>query len=162
MAATKRKKKNIDTNSILMAIVMIALGVLFMILKGGVLSIAMTMLGVALIIVAVIDLVQKQWLSCVIMAILGIAVIVFGWKLVGIARFVLAAVLLVYGVLQTIESFKGFKKKTSFLTKLCALLQAIVIIAIAVLLLFDKPLLWIVGGIFFVVEGVLSLIKALS
>ena len=160
--AQKKKKSSIDSNALLMAIVMIALGVLFIIKKGGVLSVAMTVLGIALLVVAVIDLIHKQWTPCVIKAILGIAVIVFGWAFVKIARYVLAGVLLIYGVLQIIEAFKGFTKKATFLSKLFSLLEALVIVAIAVLLFLNTSILWIVGGIVFIVEGGLALIKALA
>lgn len=160
--AQKKKKSSIDSNALLMAIVMIALGILFIVMKGRVLSIAMTVLGIALIIVAVIDLINKQWVPCIIKAILGIAVIVFGWSFVKIARYVLAGVLLIYGVLQIVEAFKGFKKKASFLSKLFSLLEALVIVAIAVMLILEVNLLWILGGIFFIVEGGLALIKALA
>jgi len=162
MAQKKKKKKNIDGNAILLAIVMMALGVLFLVMKGGVLSIAMTVLGVALLIVAVIDLFNKRLGSCLINAILGIAVIVFGWVLVDIARYVLGAVLLVHGIMQVIGAFKGFKKRTSFLSKLFALLEALVVVVIAVLLFLGSSYLWVVGGIFFIVEGVLGFIKALA
>ena len=160
--AQKKKKNSIDSNALLMAIVMIALGVIFLVLKGGSLSIAMTVFGVALLIVAVIDLVQKQWVPCIIKAILGVAVLVFGWALVDIARYVLAAVLLIYGVLQIIEAFRGFKKKASFLSKLFSLLEALVVVAIAVLLFLNSSWLWVIGGIFFIVQGALGLIKALA
>ena len=158
----QKKKVSINSNAILMAVVMLVLGILFIVMKGGVLSIAMTVLGVALLVVAVIDLINKQWVPCIIKAVLGIVVIVFGWALIDISRYVLAGVLLIYGVLQIIEAFKGFKKKTSFLSKLFSLLEALVIVAIAVLLFRNTSILWIVGGIFFIVEGVLSLIKALT
>ncbi|MBQ7923824.1 MAG: DUF308 domain-containing protein [Clostridia bacterium] len=150
------------SNNLIMAIIMIALGILFIIFKAGVISIAMTVFGVALLVVAVLDLLNKDWVPCVVKAVLGVAVILFGWLLVDIARIVLAVVLLIYGVLQVIEACKNLKKNKSLLSKILIFVEPVVIVAIAVCLFFNINILFIIAGVFFLVEGILGLIKALK
>lgn len=157
-----KKSKFSISNNLIMAIAMIALGILFIIMKAGVISIAMTVFGVALLVVAVIDLLNKDWVPCVIKAVLGIAVIVFGWALVDIARYILAGVLLIYGVLQVIDTVKKLKQNKTLLSKLLVLVEPVVIVAIAIFLFFNVDILFIIAGIFFLIEGVLALIKALK
>ena len=121
--------KKQQSNDLVMSIIMIALGVLFIVFKAGVISIAMTIFGVALLVVAVLDLLNKNWTPCVVKAVLGIAVILFGWVLIDIARIVLAIVLLVYGVLQVIEACKLLKKNKALLSKILIFVEPAVIVA---------------------------------
>ena len=154
--------KKQQSNDLVMSIIMIALGVLFIVFKAGVISIAMTIFGVALLVVAVLDLLNKNWTPCVVKAVLGIAVILFGWVLIDIARIVLAIVLLVYGVLQVIEACKLLKKNKALLSKILIFVEPAVIVAIALCLFFKVNLLFLIAGIFFLVEGIVELIKALK
>ena len=155
------KKKELP-NNLLMSIIMIVLGILFIVFKAGVIGIAMTLFGVALIVVAVLDLLNKDWIPCVIKAVLGVVVILFGWLLIDIARIVLAVVLLIYGVLQVIEACKNLQKNKTLLSKVLIFVEPVVIVAIAICLFFRVDILFLIAGIFFLVEGIIALIKALK
>ena len=58
------------------ALMTLALGILFVILKGDVIGIAITVLGIALLISAIIDFIKKNVTAGVIKAVLGVAVLV--------------------------------------------------------------------------------------
>ena len=88
------------------AILTVALGVLFMVFKNDIIGITMTLIGVALIVSAIVDLIHKQVTPCVIKAVVGVVVIVFGWTLMSAALYIMAALLLIYGILLLCQTIK--------------------------------------------------------
>ena len=82
------------SDKLLTGLFTIVLGVLFIVLKGEVVSIGMTIMGVALIISSILDLIRKQGRQSIIKIVIGAVVIVFGWTLVSAALYIMAAVLL--------------------------------------------------------------------
>ena len=148
------------TSNLITAILTIVIGVLFVALKGGVIGIAMTVLGVGLIVWAVLDLIDKNNTSGIIKLIAGIVVIVFGWTLASIVLYVMAALLLVYAVYQLYQLITG--KVKDFVK----FIEPGVMALIAILLLFNQggTIAWvfIVAGIFLIVEGALALINCIK
>jgi uncharacterized membrane protein HdeD (DUF308 family) len=155
-----------NQNKLIAALFLTLLGLLFLIWKGGVISIAMTVLGVMLIVQAVFDVIGKNYVGCVVRAVLGIVILIFGWAFVTVALYVMAAVLLIYGLLQLIEAIKAFPKQKSLTAKIVEFIQPAICIVIAVCLLFNQgaTVSWafIVAGVFLIVQGVLGLIDALT
>ena len=88
--------KNVNSTKLLSAILTILVGMLFLIWKGAIVSIAMTVIGVLLIIAAVMNLIRKNYTACVIGAVFGVMVLCFGWIFLSVALYVLAAILLIY------------------------------------------------------------------
>ena len=160
MAKTKKLP-----NNLIVALATIVLGVLFIVLKGEVVSIAMTVLGVALIIAGVIDIVNKLTTEGVIKAVLGVALLVCGWTLVSLALYIMAAVLLIYGILLMIEIIKNMKKSDKMVNKVLKLVEPVVMIIVAACLLFNQggAIAWvfILAGILLIVDGALGLVNAL-
>ena len=145
------------------AILTVALGVLFMVCKNDIIGITMTLIGVALIVSAIVDLIHKQVTPCVIKAVVGVVVIVFGWTLMSAALYIMAALLLIYGILllyQTIKQRHLFIDTTS---KMLKYVEPILCVIIAFCLLFNQggsiEWVFILSGIFFIVEGIISLIQ---
>ena len=154
-------------NKLLSALLTTILGVMFLIWKGGVVSIAMTVLGVALIVSAILDILHSKIVPCVVKAVIGAVIIVFGWAFVTVALYIMAAVLLIYGILQVVEFVQRNKKrKLRPSTVLICLAQPIVSIVVAACLLFNQggTISWvfIIAGIFLIVDGVLALADCLS
>lgn len=153
-------------NKLLSAILMTVLGILFLIWKGSVVSIAMTVLGVLLIVQAILDVIHKSYVSGVIKGVLGVAIIVFGWALVTITLYIMAVVLLIYGVLQLVDALKGLDKDSKLLAKVLAFLEPAICLFISVCLLFNQggTISWvfIVAGIFLIIEGIISLLGCLA
>lgn len=144
----------------------LALGILFIILKGEVVSIGITVLGVALIVTSIIDLCRKSFVGGAIKAILGIAVLVIGWTLIDIAILVLGIVLLVYGIFELVKRLTASKKGQKAWAIIIGLIEPIVCIVASVLLIKNGTavvgLTIVIAGILFVVDGVLALIAALG
>jgi len=144
----------------------LALGILFVILKADIIGIALTVLGVFLIVVGVLDLVRKNIVSGVIKAALGVAVLVIGWLLLDIALLILGIVLLVYGVLELIKRIVAKKKGQKLWTVILGLIEPALCIVASIFLITSSgaALTWaiIIAGIVFIIEGVLGVIAALG
>ena len=148
------------TSNLITAILTIVIGVLFVALKGGVIGIAMTVLGVGLIVWAVLDIIDKNNTSGIIKLVAGIVVIVFGWTLASIVLYVMAALLLVYAIYQLYELV------TNKVKDVVKFIEPGVMALIAILLLFNQggTIAWvfIVAGIFLIVEGALALMNCIK
>ena len=153
-----KKKKLQIPNDLVMSIVMIALGILFAVMQGGVIGIAIWVLGIALIVAAVLDLLSKDIVSCVVKAVIGIVVLVAGGLFVNVALYVLAGVLLIYGILQVINAFKSKQKG------LLKFVEPVLMVVIALALLFGNGFNWIfiIIGVIFIIDGVLGIINWLK
>ena len=157
--------KNQSKSKLVSAILMTLIGILFIILKNKVISIGMTILGVMLIVQAVIDLFNKKFASAVIKGVIGALVIVLGWLFVTVALYIMAAVLLICGILQLIDVIKSLPHFKSIFAKIVGFIQPVVYIGIAVCLFMDQggtvSWVFILSGIFFIVQGALALIDCL-
>ena len=147
------------------ALMTLALGILFVILKGDVIGIAITVLGIALLISAIIDFVKKNVTAGVIKAVLGVAVLVFGGLFLNVALIILGIVLLIYGVLELIKRLTA-KKKIKAWVRVIGLIEPIICIVASIFLITSSgsALNWaiIIGGIFLIIDGILALVAALG
>ena len=153
-------------NDLVSAVLMTTLGVLFIVLKAEVIQVAMTIFGALLILQAVLDLIARQLVMAVIKGVIGVAVIVFGWLIVDVATIIFAIVLLIFGLLQLIESIKALPTASNMLAKVLGFVKPGVCIAIAVCLLVNAGslmnALFIVAGVFFILQGVVSLVDCFA
>lgn len=154
--------KTAKKNDWLYALASILIGVLFVWKRGGVLGIAMTVLGVALIVLGVVDLTKKHTERGVVKLVLGLAVILCGWLFFSLALYVLAALLLVYGVLNLIAFFRS--KARSAYAVIVGLAGPVICVLAAVCLLFHQgetvDWVFLATGILLIVQGALSLVKS--
>lgn len=86
-------KKN---ESIVSAIISIVLGFMLTIMKSEVISIAITILGIAILISAIIDFLNKLTNAAIIKGVIGICILVFGWMFVNLALYILLPPLLLW------------------------------------------------------------------
>ena len=144
----------------------LALGILFIILKAEVIGICITLIGAALIIVAIIDIFKLKIFSAIVKALLGILVLIIGWKVTRLALLVIGIVLLIYGVIELFKRLFSKKGSKKIWLKLVRLIQPIFCILASLLLIrkTGEVIDWaiIISGIFFIVDGVLGVINALS
>ena len=149
------------------SIMTLILGILFVILKGEVVGIALTVFGVVLIVTAIIELVRKNIVSGIIKAVLGIAVLAFGWALLDIALLVIGIVLIIFGILELVKRIVAIVKKQN--GKLLATILGFispVFSAVAGYFLVTssgEAVNWaiILGGVLLIIDGILALIEAL-
>ena len=143
-------------NKLFRALMYIVLGALFIVLKGELISVAMTAIAFYLIITGIIALSKRMTNTGVIYLVFGLIVLFFGWIFVSVAVYVIAALLLIYGILQLINvsklRIKGYKKYIEPIFN--------IIICLCFLLNLGGTINWIfyVLGILFIIEGILTLL----
>ena len=153
----------VNVNKLVSAALTLLLGILLIVLKGGVIKIALTILGIALIVLAVLDLLNKQLVPCVVKGVIGIAVIALGWALIKFAHIVLAVALIAYGVLQLYELLSGkTKKKKDSLKLFLQFATPIASVIAGVFLFIDAGWVYNIAGVFLLINGILALIEALK
>lgn len=142
------------------AIISIAVGVLFMILKDDIIGITMTLIGIGAIIMAVIDFVNKQTQAGIIKTIIGVVILVLGWVFVDIALYLIAGVLIILGISQIISAIK-LSKLCNAVQKVFMFVKPVATLAAGLCLFFNKggTMDWIffLVGVLILIEGMLSL-----
>lgn len=157
-----------NQNKLISALLMTVLGVLFIIFKNDVIGVALTVLGVLLVVQAVLDFVHKAYVSGVIRAVMGALILVFGIGnlLVTVALYIIAAVLLIYGILQLIGALKAITKKSKLFAKIFAFVEPAICLFVSICLLFNQggTVAWvfIIAGVFLIIDGVLALIDCVA
>ena len=145
------------SNRLLSAIVTIVLGALFIIFKGEVITIAMTLLGVTLIVLSIMDFINNKNSPAITKLILGLIAIIFGWFLISLALFVFAALIIAMAIMEIIELSKFVNQSPT------AYIVPSLKILVAACLIFNQSgaidWLFIVAGVFLIIQGTLQLIQ---
>lgn len=145
------------------AVLMVVVGILLIALKSAAISWTVTILGVALIVVGVLDILvnKKGWIAGGIEILIGVLLIVFAWVITDIVLFIVAGVLVIYGIYGIILAVQ---KGTKPLGKFLLAIIVPVIYVIAGIFLFLNGFAWafIVAGVILVVYGVLQIIQAVT
>ena len=138
---------------------------IIIVLKGQVVSIAMTILGVLLIVLGIMNLTTKLVAPGVVKIVVGALVILFGWVLVSAALYILAALLLIFGILQLYAQIKLNTKGARIIDTIFAYALPVICIVIAFFLFFNQggtvDWVFIVAGVFTIIEGILMLANGL-
>lgn len=154
------------TEKIVVASLIIALGVLLVILRGEIVSILMTVLGLALIAFGILDLCNRAVPPAVVKLVMGVVIILCGWLIVEAVLYVLSALLLIVGILLLYEKIKFRARCINLFHALCVYAIPALCLVIGVLLLFNQgntaQWVFVISGVFTVVEGGFLLIGALA
>jgi len=148
------------------AAVKLALGILFVILKAEVVGICITLLGIALLVMGVLDLVHSDVASGIVKILLAAAVLLIGWLLLDIALLVLGIVLLVYSVLDIVKMIieVAKNKKISILAFVFGLIEPALALVASIFLVTSRgaAIEWtvIIAGIVLIINGVIGVIRA--
>ncbi len=157
---------NDKKNNLMSAALSIILGVLFIIFKSEVISIAMTILGALLIIIGIIDIVNKLTTPGIIYIVVGALIIVFGWFIATVVLYIFAALLIIYGALEIYYIFKNNVSGASPLASLIIFAVPVLKLVIGILLFFNQggvvSWVFIVSGIIMIVDGLVGLVASTS
>ncbi len=149
------------SEKIISAALTIVLGILCIIMKGGVISVAMTILGAVLIVLGILDLAGKAFPPAVVKIVLGVLFIVFGWTIVSAVLYIVAALLMIYGILQLYGRIRFKVKGPRAIDTVAAYAGPVICIVVAFFLFFNQggtvDWVFIVSGIFLIIEGILML-----
>ncbi len=142
----------------------VLLGVLFIALQGDVVSVAMTLLGAALIVWGVLDLFELRFEPSLIKIVAGAVIVLFGWLIVGAVLYILAAALLALGAYFLYVRLKNRSCCASLPDLLLYCAPPVVCMLAAFILFFNQGCaaawVFIVSGVFIVTEGGLLLWEA--
>lgn len=149
------------TNKDITAILVIFVGLLFIIMRNSMLSLVITLLGAALLVIGVLQLIKKETPVGIMLLVAGAFVIVFGNFFTSIALYVIAALLIIYCVMNLMIVWKRGEQLVTSSQKIHAYLKPVIGILAGVFLLFHQggavSWVFIVVGIILVAEGVLML-----
>lgn len=147
-------------DSIIMALMSIVIGILFIILKGGVIGIAMTVLGVLLIVNGIIHLVNdNDKVYGIVLICIGALIILGGWLIATIILYIIAVLFIIYGCLTIYAFVKAGH------ASLINLLAPVLMVVAGILLFLNQQgtvdWVFIVEGIILVIEGAINLVASL-
>lgn len=125
------------SSKIYSAIISIAVGLMFIILKDDIIGIALTLVGIGAVIMAIVDFVNRQIQSGVIKAIIGVAVLVLGWVFVDIAIYIIAGALIALGISQIITAVR-LSVFGNILQKVFMFIKPVATLAAGLCLFFNK------------------------
>ena len=155
--------KTQSRNELIAAILMTVMGILFLVWKSNVISIAMTVFGIFLILQAILSLIAKQYVVAAIKGFFGVIVILLAWVFIKVALIIFAILLALVGLLQLLESIKNLPHAKTVLVKVLSFVKPAIYIAISVCLFVNTvkavDIVFIIAGVFFIVEGIISLIN---
>ncbi|MBQ7924511.1 MAG: hypothetical protein IJ329_04315 [Clostridia bacterium] len=153
------------TEKFIVAALTVVLGVLLIAFQEDVVKIAMSAIGLLLIALGVLDFFNKTLALAVVKAVTGLVVILFGIFAVRAVLYLLAGILLIAGILLLYEKWKSRVRCDSLFQKIFAYALPAICILIGILLLFNgnNTVTWVfvVSGIFVVIEGSLLLVDAI-
>ncbi len=148
----------INNMNVVYGIGLIAAGILFCILRSSFVSAMLTVAGVFLMLVGVVNLICKKWVVGGVELALGIVVITCGWTVVDVALLVLGIVLCVYAIYMLISQISMFKS-ASTRDKVFILLNPIVTFIIGVLFVVAK---WFMVDAVFITLGVIAILEGIA
>ncbi len=150
--------------SIISALGSILLGILLITMKDRIIGVAITVLGVAVLISAIVDFSAKLMNLAIIKAVVGVCILVFGWIFVNLAFYILAAGIILMGLLQISSIHNYSPVNLTSGEKFMEYLRPVVTVIAGACLLFNQSgtIAWvfIVTGVLLIVQGVLALIGA--
>ena len=155
-----------NTEKVLSGAITIVLGMLLLILRANVISIVMTVAGIALLVLGFLDLMHEKPAQGVCKLIAGGAIILCGWLIVSVVLYLLAAALMVAGIILLYEEVKKENKECQLWKIICNYAFPVTVLIIGFCLFFNQGntvnWVFIVSGILTIIEGGLLLLKAFS
>jgi len=147
-----------------MGILAVVVGTMLIIMKGEVLSIALTLLGVTAILMGVLDIARNSGSSGIMKLIIGAAIILFGWLFVDITLIVIAVLMILFCGMNLIGSLKTDGYPMSAVQTIRTYAKPVIGLLAGICLLFNRggTVAWVftVVGIVFVIEGIMMLIES--
>ena len=154
------------TEKIISAVTAIALGILLIVLKNGVLHLLNAVVGIVLLALGVLDLVKKDVKMGVIKCVAGALILACGWLVLQVILYVFAALLIIVGVCWIYDLIRCGVKFTCDFKTILEFVKPALCLFIGILLFFNQggavDWIFIVCGITTTVEGVLLLFTTLA
>ena len=146
------------------AILTMVVGVLLIAMQDNFIGLLMSIAGVCLIVLGVVDIFHHFIPPAVVKIVSGVLIIVCGWVLVEAVLYVIAAMLLIAGVLLLYDKIRKRVVCDSLFKTILEYALPSVFIIIGIFLLFHQAvaleIIFVVTGILTLIEGAILLIEA--
>lgn len=150
-----------NRNKMIAAVVAIVVGVMFIVMKGEVISLALTLLGVGAIVMGILDMVKQDTKNGIIKLICGAVIITCGWLFVNIALTVIAVLLIVYCIANLASNLKIDGYAMSGVQMVRTYFKPVTGLIAGICLLFNRggTVAWVfvLTGILFIANGIAML-----
>ena len=147
------------------ALSLIAVGILFIVFKNDVISLALSVIGGFLLVWGIVNVINKLFYNGIVKIAFGALVLIAGWLFIQVALYLLGAFLLISGASELYRIFKNKIKKVT-VSFVARIIQPVIYVMVAICLFFNQgaALSWVftVSGIFLVIDGVVALVGALD
>lgn len=151
------------SEKIISAVALMVLGILFIALKGSFIGLLMTVAGVSFLVLGVADIIDKLIPQAVIKIVSGVLLIVAGWAIAEVVLYILAAMLLIFGILILYDKIKRRVCCEKLWQTLLEYALPCVCILVGILFLFNQTAIanfvFVVNGIFLLLLGGTQLLK---
>lgn len=142
----------------------ILLGILLIVMKGKIITAAITLLAVFVIVGAIMDFVAGLVNYGIVKSVAGICILVFGWVFASLAFYILAAGIIIMGLLQISSIKNTMPVNLTAGERFQEYFRPELMVAAGACLLFNQSgtIAWvfIVTGVLLVVNGVMALFGA--
>ncbi len=149
-------------SNIIAAIVLIAIGLLLIVLKGAILRIVISLFGAAILLGGILDFTRGLSLSGTPKSVAGLFILAAGWLFVSLSLYVVAAVLLLFSIRELIFLWQAGRPYGNWLQFLPIYAKPLCSLLAGMCLLFNQngAISWVfvVTGVFLLMEGILMLL----
>lgn len=153
------------SEKIIASVLTMSIGILLIVLQDKFIGLLMTLAGVSLIVLGLLDLFQHAVPPAVIKIVTGVLIIVCGWVLVEAVLYIASAILLIAGILLLYDKIKKRVVCDTLLYTALEYAEPSLFILIGTIFLFHQAmaieLIFIFGGIFALLLGGILLTNAL-
>lgn len=143
-------------------LISILIGTLFVVMKQGVITTAMCVVGIIFIVWSIVDFLEKIYPFGIVKLVLGISLIIFGSTLLSVALYIISALFVIFGFLQ-IVGIKRLAEGCSAPMKALIYSKPVLYLLAGICLLFNqgKSVSWIfvMSGILLIFSGMVNLIQ---
>lgn len=144
-------------------IVAIVLGFLLLLLKGEVISIVLTVIGLLALVAAFSDWRNKNTNGAIVKAVIGVCILAFGWLFVNLALYIVAAVIVAVGLKKILDIKNSSPVNLSLQDKVMLYAKPGLTVLAGLILFFNQggviDWVFIVVGVLLIVEGFLELLE---
>lgn len=145
----------------LIGVISCVAGILFVVMKGEIISIALTLLGVAAVVLGITDLTERKMTGGLMKIISGATISLLGWAFVHIALTIISLALIVYGLSQLVPNLRLDGYELSGRQMMRTYVKPICSVVAGICLLLNRggtvDSVFVLVGIVFIVNGIVWL-----
>lgn len=141
----------------------VVLGLLLLLLKGEVISIVLTIVGILVLVSAFSAWRGQRSNEAIGKAVVGVCILAFGWLFVNLALYIVAAVIVAVGLKKIVDTKNSSPVNLSLQEKVMIYAKPALIVLAGLVLFFNQggviDWVFIVVGVLLIVEGALEIFE---